>query len=275
MKFNEYMELDEKAKASARSGVFANSLDDAKKYTDDRIKELERKLSGGHRTDGEIAPKYTVVPSQSIEGDVLIIIDVEQGTMEGRLAARGRLVSHPLVYGNKVAFAVQRPNKDKIGAIHSLPDGQLVNQFRITGEDTEGTEISPIFRREEDFVKQVGDVFPAIMSTWIEDQNEDTADIGALRALIQNDDRPAQVAAPVATDVQELPAPTQQPAMPQPAGTPITHVGVPQRAVTRPVAGPPPAAAPTGRTAPGHAAQQRAVSNRAARIRRLRSLRHF
>ena len=275
VKFNEYMKLDERAKASTRSGVFANNLESAKKYTDDRIKELERKLSGGHRTDGEIAPKYTVVPSQSIEGDVLIIIDVEQGTMEGRLAARGRLVSHPLVYGNKVAFAVQRPNKDKIGAIHSLPDGQLVNQFRITGEDTEGTEISPIFRREEDFVKQVGDVFPAIMSTWIEDQNEDSADIGALKDLLHPDQSTPQPIAPV-TDVQQPPITGTLPAAPQDVAAPITRVGVPQRmvpAASHPVQAVP--APPTGRTAPSHVAQTRAMSNRAARIRRLRAHKHF
>ena len=274
MNFSEYMKLDERAKASTRSGVFANKLDDAKNYTDEKIKELERKLSGGHRSDGEVAPKYTVVPSQSIEGDVLIIIDVEQGTMEGRLAARGRLVSHPLVYGNKVAFAVQRPNKDKIGVIHSLPDGQLINQFRITGEATEGTEISPIFRREEDFVKQVGNVFPAIISTWIEDQNEDSADIGALKDLLHPDQSTSQPVAPVApvADVQQPPTSNIPPTTTGDVTSPVTQLGVPQRMVPATQAAP---TAPTGRTAPSHAAQSRSVSNRAARIRRLRAHRHF
>ena len=277
MKFNEYYGLDEKAK---QSGVYGNTLQNAKEYTDERIKELERKITGSSRGDGDIAPKYTVVPSQSVEGDVLIIIDIEEGTMEGRLAARGRLISHPLVYGNKVAFAIQRPNKDKIGAIHSLPDGQLVNQFRITGEETEGTEISPIFRREEDLVKSVGDVFPAIMSAWIEDQNSDEADIAALRELIQPDSDKAPAPAPVPVPGQSYPG-VSSPDM----SSPITQVATPT-APGRLPPGSPVAPYPTYRAATGSAGSAgnagnagspgaRAVSNRAARIARLRARKHF
>lgn len=268
MKFSEFFKLDEKAD---KSGIFANSLKDAKDYTDERIKELEKKIAGSKGTGEEPLPKYTVVPSQSVEGDVLIIIDVEKGTMEGRLAARGRLVSHPLVYGTKVAFAVQRPNKDRMGAVHSLPDGQLVNQFRITGEDAEGTEISPIFRREEDTVKFVGDVFPSIMSAWIEDQNEDDPDIAMLRQLIQKGQEYKQPPPAAVKPAPSVPAPIDKPEY----GAPTADITTLRRGAPRPAPQPavqpltPAAAPPIGNPAGAQAGA------RAARIRRLRARKHF
>ena len=94
MNFGEFYNLTE----SEKDGVFAN--------VSKRLDDLEKRIDSAAKP-GDV-PKYTCVPSQSEENDILIIIDVEKGTMAGRLNTRGRLISHPLVYGDKVAFAIQR-----------------------------------------------------------------------------------------------------------------------------------------------------------------------
>lgn len=169
MNFGEFYNLTE----SEKDGVFAN--------VSKRLDDLEKRIDSAAKP-GDV-PKYTCVPSQSEENDILIIIDVEKGTMAGRLNTRGRLISHPLVYGDKVAFAIQREvggRSDRLGVIHLLPSGQVHNQFRITGDAAEGTKTNPIFRKEED----TENIWNKEVEKWIDSLDADDPDIIALRSLI-------------------------------------------------------------------------------------------
>ena len=190
MNFGEFYNLTE----SEKDGVFAN--------VSKRLDDLEKRIDSAAKP-GDV-PKYTCVPSQSEENDILIIIDVEKGTMAGRLNTRGRLISHPLVYGNKVAFAIQREvggRSDRLGVIHLLPSGQVHNQFRITGDAAEGTKTNPIFRREEDTDK----IWSQELDQWLNGLDENDPDIIRLRSLIMLDQDTEQ-SQPV------TPEPAQQPA---------------------------------------------------------------
>ena len=190
MNFGEFYNLTE----SEKDGVFAN--------VSKRLDDLEKRIDSAAKP-GDV-PKYTCVPSQSEENDILIIIDVEKGTMAGRLNTRGRLISHPLVYGDKVAFAIQREvggRSDRLGVIHLLPSGQVHNQFRITGDAAEGTKTNPIFRREEDTDK----IWSQELDQWLNSLDENDPDIIRLRSLIMLDQDTEQ-------SQQVTPEPDQQPA---------------------------------------------------------------
>ena len=190
MKFGEYYNLSE----SDKDGMYANITK--------RLDDLESRVD---KAKPEEEAKYSCVPAQTGDpklGDVLIIIDVEKGTMEGRLATRGRLISHPLVYGTKVAFAIQRENGDRIGVVHTLPDGQLYNQFRITGDATVNSETNPIFRTELD--TEV--IWNNLMVDWINARDDNDSLIKDLRGLIDPDNALDQQA------VQSIDQPVTQPA---------------------------------------------------------------
>ena len=113
-----------------------------KSYVDDKIKELEDKLK-----DIGAGGKYNVIPSH-VEGR-LAIIDIDKGSIIGNISPRGKLISVPVVFNDRVSFAVQDDNDATLGTVHSLPEGTLINQFRV-GPPRPGTKYKVVMGREED-----------------------------------------------------------------------------------------------------------------------------
>jgi hypothetical protein len=143
MKFNEYHNLLEDTDPGTKS------------YIDKKFDELKKSL--GKSEDGSNAEKdekinYVVVPGQSAEewGETLIITDVTKGIVVGRISARGRLISNPIVSGNSCSFAVQQKDGTALGTTYDLPDGSLNTTFRVGGPGSKGVSFDPIFKREED-----------------------------------------------------------------------------------------------------------------------------
>jgi hypothetical protein len=101
---------------------------------------------------------YVVVPGHDAAewGETLIIADVEKGTVVGRISARGRLISHPVVHGDKCSFAVQQQDGSALGTTHDLPSGSLSTTFRIGGAGAKDVGFNPIFSREEDLTVEPG-----------------------------------------------------------------------------------------------------------------------
>tara|TARA_B100001123_G_C14524367_1_gene715614 strand:- start:45 stop:275 length:231 start_codon:yes stop_codon:yes gene_type:complete len=60
----------------------------------------------------------------------LKIIDATKGVQAGIISPRGQLVTPPMVNGNTVSFVVQHNDGSRVGQVHKLPSGSLVNQFR-------------------------------------------------------------------------------------------------------------------------------------------------
>ena len=58
------------------------------------------------------------------------IIDAEKGIQVGLISPRGKLVTPPIVMGDKVSFVVQTSDGSKLGTVHKLPSGALLTQFR-------------------------------------------------------------------------------------------------------------------------------------------------
>ena len=61
---------------------------------------------------------------------VLKIIDGIKGVQVGVLSPRGKVVTPPIVSGSTVSFVVELTNGERLGTVHNLPGGSLVNQFR-------------------------------------------------------------------------------------------------------------------------------------------------
>ena len=61
----------------------------------------------------------------------LNIVDAYKGVIVSRISPRGKLVTPPMVTGNRVSFVVQKPDGSKLGTVHNLPGGSLINQFRV------------------------------------------------------------------------------------------------------------------------------------------------
>ena len=60
----------------------------------------------------------------------LKIVDAAAGVQTGVISPRGKLVTPPIVSGNKVSFVVEKPDGTRLGTIHELPSGSMINQFR-------------------------------------------------------------------------------------------------------------------------------------------------
>jgi uncharacterized protein (UPF0305 family) len=109
----------------------------------------KKDLSGQH---------WSVIPGAGDGGaESLMVIDVVEGTVVGRISARGRLVSHPIVHGDTVSFTVVRdPEADKqevFGQVHQLPGGALIDQFRVSaGSDM---KFEPIFQSRRDVERRL------------------------------------------------------------------------------------------------------------------------
>jgi hypothetical protein len=128
-----------------------HNLSDDKKLIALTEEEDEIKKSG--ETLKDVKQAYVVVPGhESAEwGETLIIADVLKGTVVGRMTARGRLISHPVINGDQCSFAVQQQDGTAIGTTHQLPSGSLITTFRIGGAGSKDVSFDPIFKRKEDF----------------------------------------------------------------------------------------------------------------------------
>ena len=71
---------------------------------------------------------YTVHDTGS---GVLKIVDALRGIQAGVISPRGKLVTPPIVSGSQVSFVVETPDGSKLGTVHKLPSGSLINQFRV------------------------------------------------------------------------------------------------------------------------------------------------
>ena len=61
---------------------------------------------------------------------LLKIIDATKGIQAGMITPRGKLLTPPMVSGNLVSFIVSQPDGSRLGQVHKLPSGSLVNQYR-------------------------------------------------------------------------------------------------------------------------------------------------
>jgi hypothetical protein len=61
---------------------------------------------------------------------LLKIVDATKGIQAGIITPRGKLVTPPMVSGNIVSFVVSRPDGTRLGQVHKLPSGSLINQYR-------------------------------------------------------------------------------------------------------------------------------------------------
>ena len=61
---------------------------------------------------------------------ILKIIDATKGIQAGIISPRGRLVTPPVVSGNIVSFVIEQPDNTRLGQVHKLPSGSLINQYR-------------------------------------------------------------------------------------------------------------------------------------------------
>jgi hypothetical protein len=143
MKFGEYYSL-----------VNEDLDPDIRNYIDQKFDEL--KALPREKADEEVAG-YAVIPGHSTEGggETLVITDMNKGQVVGRISARGRLISHPVVFGEKVSFAVQKEDGSMMGTIHQLPSGSLLTTFRVSGEMSKGVKFDPIFKRTDDVARQL------------------------------------------------------------------------------------------------------------------------
>jgi len=58
------------------------------------------------------------------------VVDADKGVQVGTIAPRGKVLTPPIVNGDRASFVVEQPNGEKLGCVHKLPSGQLINQFR-------------------------------------------------------------------------------------------------------------------------------------------------
>jgi hypothetical protein len=121
------------------------------------VNEKQTKDEREPSTEPKKDTAYVVVPGHEAAewGETLLIADVEKGTVVGRISARGRLISHPVVSGDQCSFAVQQQDGTAIGTTHQLPNGSLVTTFRIGGAGSKDVSFDPIFKRREDVVDTV------------------------------------------------------------------------------------------------------------------------
>jgi|TARA_B100001971_G_C17866661_1_gene371080 hypothetical protein len=61
---------------------------------------------------------------------LLKVVNATKGIQVGVISPRGKLETPPIVSGNVVSFVVSQPDGTRIGQVHKLPSGSLINQFR-------------------------------------------------------------------------------------------------------------------------------------------------
>ena len=71
------------------------------------------------------------IPWNGIESnEVLKVMDSTAGIQAGTISPRGKVTSPPIVSGDKASFVVKLHDGTKMGCVHQLPSGSLINQFR-------------------------------------------------------------------------------------------------------------------------------------------------
>jgi|10_taG_2_1085330.scaffolds.fasta_scaffold00217_37 hypothetical protein len=60
----------------------------------------------------------------------LKVIDAHKGIQAGIISPRGKIVTPPIVSGDRVSFVVEAPDGTKMGVTHKLPNGAVLNHFR-------------------------------------------------------------------------------------------------------------------------------------------------
>jgi hypothetical protein len=61
---------------------------------------------------------------------LLKIVDATKGVQAGMITPRGKLLTPPMVSGNVVSFIIVQPDGSRLGQVHKLPSGSLINQYR-------------------------------------------------------------------------------------------------------------------------------------------------
>ena len=61
----------------------------------------------------------------------LKVVDAETGVQAGWISARGKVNSPIIVNGNRASFVIVANDGTKLGCVHQLPNGQLINQYRV------------------------------------------------------------------------------------------------------------------------------------------------
>ena len=134
MEFSKYLSLYCEAKDAA-----PNIDQDIKDYIDDRLNDVD--------TEGNVSgARYNVIPS--FQEGRLMVIDIDTGGVIGNIDPKGKLISVPVVYGDSVSFAVQDESGKVQGTVRALPDGNVINQFRV-GQPKEGMKFKEVMGREE------------------------------------------------------------------------------------------------------------------------------
>ena len=157
MQFDKYLSLFYEAKENG-----AEIDQSVKDYIDGRIEELD--------AEGNVSgARYNVIPS--FEKGRLLVIDIDAGSVIGNIDPKGKLISVPVVYGDSVSFAVQDDQGSVNGTVRSLPDGNVIDQFRVaqpkTGkkykevmgmDDDKGLQIEPELDDDTDDDDSVDDI---------------------------------------------------------------------------------------------------------------------
>ena len=145
MEFSQYLSLYCEAETAG-----AKLPSEIKDYIDHKLEDVD---AGG--------TKYNVIPSG--KPGHLLVVDVEDGSVTGNIDSKGKLISVPVVYGDQVSFAVQDDSGRVSGTLRSLPDGAIINQFRV-GEPKPGMKYKEVMGREVDpKAKDDDDGFPDVM----------------------------------------------------------------------------------------------------------------
>tara|TARA_B100001123_G_C15317916_1_gene1026836 strand:- start:1817 stop:2620 length:804 start_codon:yes stop_codon:yes gene_type:complete len=71
-------------------------------------------------------------------GGYINVIDATTGQTVARFAPRGPLVTDPNVSGNLITFTIKDEDGSRIGQVHELPSGRLVQSFRAGKPGDEG-----------------------------------------------------------------------------------------------------------------------------------------
>ena len=58
------------------------------------------------------------------------VVDAETGVQAGMISPRGKVVTPPIVNGDRASFVIENSDGTKLGCVYKLPNGQLLNQFR-------------------------------------------------------------------------------------------------------------------------------------------------
>ena len=71
---------------------------------------------------------YTVVPTS---GNKMNIINANNGTVANSFTFQGILINGPVVAGDKCTYVVRLNNGESRGFIRKLPQGVVVNSFKV------------------------------------------------------------------------------------------------------------------------------------------------